>query len=252
MTRKEAIVARRAVRNYTGEPMKEELIEELEDFAASVKPLHSDIRTTIEILDSEDFLQCFGGVFAPKATHYLVIRSAKKPGYLENAGFIGEQLVLFMTQREIGTCWCASFRPRVEEAAGQLPYVVTICFGRADNSPPRRSAEEAKRMHLHEIVFGKISTNLLDLLEAGRLAPSSMNSQPVRYKTQGSNIYVYRKRPFIKLAGIENNQCIDVGIAMANIYVQAEEKVSFIQEGNYPNPGGNCVYEYTMVWDNEE
>ncbi|MDR1002461.1 MAG: hypothetical protein LBL82_04235 [Oscillospiraceae bacterium] len=247
MTRKEAIVARRSVRNYTGEPMKEELIDEIQDFIGTIRPLDWDIRTTIEILDSEDFDQMFKGIMVPRASHYLVIRSATKEGYLENAGFIGQQIVLFMTQKEIGTCWCGGYMPRNDNTAGDLPYVVTICFGRSDNSPPRRSAEEAKRKHLHEIVFGKITTELLDYLEAGRLAPSAMNWQPVRYKTQGTNIYVYRKKPLFSIAKIEESQCIDVGTAMANIYVAANEKCDIVREKNYPTPSGNCVYEYTIT-----
>ena len=249
MTRKDAIVARRAVRHYTGEPMPETVIEDIENFIAGVKPLHDDIRTTVEIIDCEDFLAQFSGAFAPKASHYLVIRSAQKEGFLENAGFIGEQIVLYLTELGIGTCWCGSYRQRVEDEAGQLPYIICVCFGRADNCPPRRSAEEAKRKHLHELVFGKITTSLLDILEAGRLAPSALNNQPVRYRTQGSNIFIYRKRGMIPM--LEDNKCIDVGIALANMYVASDEKCVFVKDRNFPTPQGNCVYEYTLTWDKE-
>lgn len=230
--------------------MPESVIEEIEDFIAQVKPLHDDIRTTVEIIDCEDFFAEFAGMFAPKASHYLVIRSAEKEGYLENAGFIGEQIVLFMTQLGIGTCWCGSFHEKVENEAGQLPYIISVCFGRADNCPPRRSAEEAKRKHLHELVFGKITTVLLNILEAGRLAPSAMNKQPVRYRTQGSNIFVYRKRGMIP--SFEANKCIDVGIALANMYVAADEKCVFVRDKNFPTPAGNYAYEYTLTWDQEQ
>ena len=40
-----------------------------------------------------------------EAPHYLVIASEPAPSYLENAGFMGEDLVLKMTELEIETCW---------------------------------------------------------------------------------------------------------------------------------------------------
>lgn len=253
MTRKEAIIARRSVRQYTGEPISEEMLEKIEEFAVSVTPLHSDIRLTVEIMDEEDYFRAFKGFGLHRSCHYLVIRSADKPGYLENAGFIGQQIILYLTEKDIGSCWLGMASPRAEDGAGLLPYVATICFGRADNTPLRRSAEDAKRKHLDEIVYGKISDpTLLRLLDAGRLAPSAVNRQPVRYKTQSNNIYIYRKRGTFTFAQMERMQGIDVGAAMANIFVEADEKVSFIREANYPTPASNCVYEYTMVWNDEK
>ncbi len=250
MTRKEAIISRRAVRRYTGEPIAESIIDNILEFITQVKPLHDDIRTTIEIIDSEDFEAAFSSFIGPRASHYLVIRSAKKEGYLENAGYIGQQIVLYMTELGIGSCWCGSYKQKYEDEAGQLPYVVCVCFGRSDNSPPRRSAEEAKRKHLHELVFGKISTNLLDLLEAGRLAPSALNAQPVRYRTQGSNIYIYRKIALLPF--LDSTRGIDVGIAMANMYVASGEECIFVKEANYPTPSSKCIYEYTLTWEQKK
>lgn len=247
MTRKDAIIARRAVRTYTTEPVKDSVLAELRRFMGTIKPLHSSIKTSISILSREDFARSYSTMFVPNAQHYIVIRSVKKEGYLENAGFIGEQIVLFLTEMDIGSCWVGSARPKNGDESGKLPYVISICFGRADNAPRRGSPEEAKRKLIHEIVMSKINSDLLPLLEAGRLAPSALNLQPVRYITESTNIFVYRKRPFIGIRALDEMQCIDVGVAMANIYIASDCKRVFVREKNYPTPQSGCIYEYTAL-----
>jgi len=248
MTRKEAIIARRAVRTYTTEPLKDIVISDLRQFITTIKPLHSSIKTNISILSREDFARNFSTFFIPNAQHYIVIRSVKKDGYLENAGFIGEQIVLYLTERDIGTCWLGSAKPKDKDESGKLPYVVTICFGRSDNAPRRSVPGEANRKLIYEIVMGNLGhPSLLPLLDAGRLAPSAMNLQPVRYITEGTNIFVYRKRPIVSIPALEEMQSIDVGIALANIYIASDQSRIFVREKNYPTPQGNCVYEYTCM-----
>lgn len=248
MTRKDAIVARRSVRTYTAEPIKDSVLAELRKFIGTIKPLHSSIKTNISILSREDFTRKYHAILGHTAQHYIVIRSVMKDGYLENAGFIGQQIILFLTEQDVGTCWLGMAKPKATDDAGQLPYVAAICFGRSDNAPRRLSPEEANRKLLHEVVLGKISSpELLPLLDAGRLAPSAMNRQPVRYITEGTNIYVYRKRPMIALKYMEDLNCIDVGAALANIYVASDETRVFVKEKNFPTPQANCVYEYTAL-----
>ena len=43
MTRKDAIVARRSVRTYTAEPIKDSVLAELRKFMGTIKPLHTGL-----------------------------------------------------------------------------------------------------------------------------------------------------------------------------------------------------------------
>ena len=248
MTRKEAIVARRSVRTYTGEPLKDKQLLDLRQFIATVKPLHPSIKMGLNILSRQDFLRQFSAFGAHDSAHYLVIRSVRKEGYLENAGFIGQQIALYLTEQGVGSCWLGNIRPREAEAPGQLPYVICMSFGRPDNSPIRHSPDEAKRKLVHELVMGQISNPcLLDLLNAARLAPSAINLQPVRYMTESTNIYAYRKLPLLNIEKLHLLQSIDVGIALANIYVASDFTRVFVREKHFPTPVGNCIYEYTCL-----
>ena len=250
MTLKEAIIARRSVRTYTSEPVPDAAIAGLKRFLGTVRPLHSGIKTGISIISKEDFRRAFRKLRLSDAQHYVILRSVKKDGYLQNVGFIGEQIALYLAQQGIGSCWIGSAIPKKSTEAGKLPYVAAISFGRADNAPPRFSPEEANRKLIDDIVIGKIShSSLLPLLEAGRLAPSHMNEQPVRYITESTNMFIYRKRPFLALPYFENMQQIDVGAAMANIYIASECSRIFVRESNsnYPTPTAGCVYEYTSM-----
>jgi len=88
MTRKDAIIARRSVRTYTEEPIKDKQLLDLRRFIGTLHPLHASIKININILSRADFQKNYRTTFAANASHYLVIRSVKKDGWLENAGFI--------------------------------------------------------------------------------------------------------------------------------------------------------------------
>ena len=64
------------------------------------------------------------------------------------------------------------------------------------------------------------------ILEAGRLAPSTVNGQPWRIlKAEGQNLfhfYLQRKRTYERIPGVDL-QRIDMGIAMCHFELTAQE-----------------------------
>lgn len=249
MDSKSAIVARRSVRRYTGEPLRESLYDELAAFVAQVRPLHDDIPVDIELCSRKDFAADYARAMLYQAGDFVVLRSAgNAQGYLENIGFIGEQIVLWLTQRGVGTCWAGMAKPKNLPARGELPYVIAVQFGRADNEPFRRLPEEAPRKKLHEIVLGRIALpEYLPLLDAGRLAPSAVNLQPVRYLTDDEGIHICRVKPPVANAALDRMQRIDVGAAMANMFVECGGDCTWARRSTPPDVGKNYIYEYTML-----
>ena len=248
MEMKEAIVARRSVRSYTGEPLSPSLIDELAEFISGIKPLHDNIPVDIELYEAEDFHRDFARSAMYRGTDFVVLRSARNSqGYGQNVGFIGEMIALWLTHKGIASCWGGLAKQKTAPSRGQLPYMIAIEFGRGNNAPFRRLPEEAPRKKLHEILLNEISRpEYLSIIEAGRLAPSAMNLQPVRYYTRDDGIYICRKSMPLKNALIGDMQQIDVGIAMANMYVACDGDCGFVRQSAPPELPDDCIYEYTM------
>ena len=248
MEMKEAIVARRSVRSYTGEPLSPSLIDELAEFISGIKPLHDNIPVDIELYEAEDFHRDFARSAMYRGTDFVVLRSARNSqGYGQNVGFIGEMIALWLTHKGIASCWGGLAKQKTAPSRGQLPYMIAIEFGRGNNAPFRRLPEEAPRKKLHEILLNEISRpEYLSIIEAGRLAPSAMNLQPVRYYTRDDGIYICRKSMPLKNTLIGDMQQIDVGIAMANMYVACDGDCVFVRQSAPPELPDDCIYEYTM------
>ncbi len=244
----DAIVARRSVRRYTGEPLHEELIDNLTEFVAGVTPLHDNIPVDVEIYEREDFKKEFSNSAVYRGSNFIIMRSSPNlDGYLQNIGFIGEQIMLWLTSMGVGSCWVRATKQKVDAQRGELPFAAAIQFGRGDRSPFRRLPEDAHRMKLHEILMNEISQpDFLKLLDAGRLAPSALNLQPVRYFTIDDKIYVYRTNVPLNNAYLKKAQQIDVGAALANMYAACDGRCFFLRQAAPPTPPKPCIYEYTV------
>ena len=248
---KDAIVARRSVRSYTGQPLDELLIDDLAEYISGIKPLHDNIPVDVMLCDKDDFQKEFARSAMYRATDFVVLRSALSiEGYLENVGFIGEQIVLWLTHRGISTCWAGMAKQKAQPSRGELPYVIAVEFGRGDNSPFRRLPGEVPRKKLHEYLLNGIANpDFLTVLEAGRMAPSAMNLQPVRFLTTEESIYICRKKPPLKYRYLDDIQRIDTGIAMANMYVSCGGECVFVRQSSPPELPQGYIYEYTMRLD---
>ena len=143
MEMKDAIIARRSVRSYTGQPLDGLLIDSLAGFISDIRPLHDNIPVDVMLYEKEDFHKEFGRSSMYRATDFVVIRSAMSvQGYLQNAGFIGEQIALWLTHKGIASCWAGMAKQKSQPSRGELPYIISIEFGRGNNAPsvglPRR------------------------------------------------------------------------------------------------------------------
>ena len=96
----EMIYKRKSVRKY--DPA------ELDDVKAQIEraaPLYPDVRCSVEILPKA---QVRARVSAP---YYLIFGSEEKDGGLENIGFIGQRLSLYLSSKELGPCWLGMAKP---------------------------------------------------------------------------------------------------------------------------------------------
>ena len=173
----EIIRKRKSIRKYDQAALDEGVLAEVREKIAGIKPLYPEIRYSVEIVGKAK------GVFGVISPHYLIFGSEEKDGCLENIGFIGQQLDLFLSASGLGACWLGMAKPEKKE--GVLPHVISIAFGKPAE-PLHRDPSEFKRKALTDIGEGS------DLrLEAARLAPSARNAQNWFFIADSGKIHCY-------------------------------------------------------------
>jgi len=82
-------------------PITNDQLAGIEAYSSTLQRLVPDIRTALRIVPINQ-TTCRQGEYA------LLFYSERKNGYLQNIGYLGEQLDLFLTNENIGACWYTS------------------------------------------------------------------------------------------------------------------------------------------------
>ena len=212
MNLNDIICKRRSVRRYADGPVDEKLLEQISAFCTNAKPLYPDIQVEAKLVTKEQVRFYFPW----KAPHLLAVYSENKPGYLENVGFLFQQIDLFIQGLGLGSCWMGLGKLRSPEAAPEgMEFVILLAFGYPENTPQRSGAEDFQRKEMAEI-----SDRPDKRLECARLAPSSTNSQPWYFTHEGEAIHAYcTEKGLLRHKLLGNMNRIDMGIALAHLYV---------------------------------
>lgn len=230
------IYKRKSVRKYTGEPADAGTVANILDFCSEAKPLYPDIKYKATVVDQEHVR-----FYMPwKTPQLLAIFSENKPGYLENAGFVFQQVELYLQSIGLGACWLGlgKFRKSEIPQAEGMEFVIFIAFGSPDEPQFRNSAAEFRRKALSEITDREDAR-----LECARLAPSSTNSQPWYFTHEENVIHAYCcEAGFLRHKFLGNMNRIDMGIALAHIYLENIDTFRFFETKPKNNPKG---YRYT-------
>jgi len=135
-------------------------------------------------------------------------------------GFEGEQIVLNLTLKGFSTSWA------------RLPnYLSMVIVGFQANGnediverASRFLYREANRKPFEEVVFGReeyVDSRIKDIVNAGRMAPSSFNRQPWKFEILGKNeiaVHGWKKIPLI----YEEVIAIDLGVVLSHMYLMAK------------------------------
>lgn len=225
MNLKEQIYLRKSARKYMNDEIDENLIH---DFILNAKPLKQGLNYRYEIL-TPDEVNIRTRWPAP---YYLALYSEKQEYYLENLGFIFQQLSLYLQSIGIGSCWVGMNSPKKKDS----DFVIIISFGKSNDMT--RDISRFKRKSLSEI-----SDKSDERLEVVQLAPSAMNSQPWYFKHVGEGFDVYQaKQNILKRQVLKKWNPIDMGIALAHLYVSYKDSFEFFKKSDYDDLKG---YMYT-------
>ena len=210
-------------RNVGKDHIEEQELDGIRKAFDSFERLYPGIRTAIRILPAEKVN------FKRDAEYCLLIYSEKKENYLMNAGYIGEQLDLYLVHHNIGSLWFGIGKPDVETIDG-LDFVIMIAVHKVnDLSLFRKDMFKSKRKDLDEIWSGET----YGLAEIARFSPSACNSQPWFVKEEEGLLTVFRykkagKRGIMPAKAVAYFNRIDIGIFLCILEIcMAEKQMEF-------------------------
>ena len=149
----------------------------------------------------------------PRGEYCLLLFSENKGNSLQNIGYIGEQLDLWLASRNIGVCWYGLGKTDQTQHNG-LEFVMMMAIEKVDESEFRKDMFKSKRKPLEEIWIGNDYLNIANLV---RFAPSSCNTQPWIVECSANKLLVYRykkpgKRGMMPVNRVTFSNRIDMGI----------------------------------------
>lgn len=239
MDLKETIYKRQSIRKYDKEPLSEETLKEIRQFIDNACVLNPDIEWSYDIVgrDKVRTLQRF------KAPHYLLIFSQTKDNYLQNVGFVFQQVDLFLQSRGIGSCWIGAGGPKnYENPNNGQEFIIMIMFGNPQAEIYRDLSQFQRK------IICEISDERDSKLIPAQLAPSAANTQTWYFTHNGDGSYnMYRNKRKIRLSKkMDTWNQVDMGIALAHMYVANEDTFKFSLDGPHEELK-NKVFEGTFT-----
>ena len=243
MTITETIKKRRSVRNYTGEPLREEHKILITNYIAGLKAPFDAPSVRIQLIHANQGtgrvkLGTYG--FIGGASDFLTLvfeKNSSFPLMEEAAAYTFEQVILFCTSLDLGTCWLGGSFSR-KDFAGQVNLkpneILRIVSPVGYINPKRRFSEMllgSEGKHLSRKPFealffqGDFQKPVLNAtagiyenpLEMVRIAPSANNQQPWRIILDGDKLHFYQHVSSIGFAAI------DLGIALCHFEQTCKE-----------------------------
>ncbi|MCL1970004.1 MAG: nitroreductase [Candidatus Bathyarchaeota archaeon] len=222
MSLSEIIYKRKSVRKYQSDLLDEKTLQDIQDYLVKIKTLYCDIRVNFSIVGKEH-VKGIASLYSP---HYIVAMSENKPGYLVNVGFMLQQVDLYLSSIGLGGCWLGMAGLR-EKPVGDMEFVIVFAFGKPAESLHRDLADFKRKS------LAKLSDVVDSRLEVVRLAPSAMNFQMYYFITEGNIIHAYcAKAGVLAIKRLVKMREIDVGIALAHLYVENSERFRFFEVEN--------------------
>lgn len=222
MNYQNCIDRRKSIRNYKDKGIPAAVLEEIRSFLPGCHRLSPEIEWEARFLGKEA-AQALSGVagykgFMIAAPAYLLLLSEEKEHYIENAGYVGEDLVLKLTDLGLASCWITFGSEEAVKAAlkidSPLRAAGIIAFGYAAPIPEnvrldvktlsdvevrRESGYSAPKLLVEDMVhlgewgrrpnqFELAADPLWPALYAASRAPSYFNRQPVQFIVDGGQV----------------------------------------------------------------
>ena len=229
MTLNEMIFKRKSCRSFTGVPVDAATIETIKTFP--MKPLYPEIKVHWDIVPRNQ-VRCICPWTTPQI---IAIYSEEAEGYLDNIGFLFQQMDLYLQTLGLGVCWLGMGRmnPKTTTQVEGMKFVIMLAFGHPKGDQLRHELKGFKRKPMEQV-----SDKPDAKLEPARLAPSAVNSQPWYFAHEGDIIHAYCSQKGSRL---------DAGIALAHLYMSNEDTFRFFKADQTADlPGYTYIGSVTL------
>lgn len=119
-------------RNTGDEHITDDELKDIENEFNKFRPLVEDINVKMKIV--KDSTTCKRG-----QEYCILLYSEKKDNYLQNIGYIGEQLDLYLVSKNIGTLWFGIGKVEEQQIDG-LDFVIMIAIAKIDSETKFRKS----------------------------------------------------------------------------------------------------------------
>ncbi len=203
-----------------------------------IRSLIPNIKVKIKIV-KEEMTNCKRG-----AEYCILFYSEQKQNYLQNIGYIGEQLDLYLVSQNIGTLWYGI--GKIDESTYEgLSFVTMMAICKVPNDSFRKDMYKSKRKSIEEIYKGK---NYTDIINLARFSPSSCNTQPWFIKDiDNKSLAIYRYRKSGKRGIMPNDRVIYQNLIDIGIFIYILELI--LNENNYSH--NTIIYDDNASNENE-
>ncbi|MBQ8794190.1 MAG: nitroreductase, partial [Clostridia bacterium] len=169
----------------------------------------------------------------------ILLYSEKKDNYLQNIGYIGEQLDLYLASLGIGALCFGICKPDEPTYKG-LDFVIMIAIAKVADDKFRKDMFKSKRKPLNEIWNGEYYQDIVNIV---RFTPSACNKQPWKVTAEEKSLTVYRykkpgKRGIMPADKVAHYNRIDIGIFLCFL------ELCFIKN--------NISFERKIITDNSD
>lgn len=183
-----------------------EELDKIQKFFKKLDALVPDIRTELKIVPIAETTM-------KRGEYALLLYSEKKPGYLENIGYTGAQLDLYLASENIGVCWYGAGKILCQDESS-LEFVIMLSIAKVNESSFRKDMLKSRRKSISEIWKGSAFVDIANIV---RFTPSACNVQPWYVEEDGNILTVNLvkssgRRGIMPMARQEYYARIDIGI----------------------------------------
>src|SRR5690554_4719083 len=134
----EMIYKRKSIRKFDNQfSLNKEELEKVKNKIENLIPLVDNIKVKFKIVERSI-------TTAKHGEYCLLLYSENKQNYLLNAGYMLEQMDLYLESLNIGVCWNGMAKVKQKQIEG-LDYVIMLVFGKSHPNSFRNNVKQFKR-----------------------------------------------------------------------------------------------------------